>query len=95
MVTGEWRRLHNEELYDLYSSPNIIQVIKSRKIRWARYVARTGYRKEAYRVLGMPEGKTQLVRPRRGWEVILKWVFRKWNGGMDWIDLVQDRECGK
>jgi len=44
---------------------------------------------------GMPKGKTQLVRPRRRWEVILKWVFRKWDGGMAWIDLAQDRECGK
>jgi hypothetical protein len=95
MVTGEWRRLRNEELYDLYSSPDI-RVIKSRKIRWARYVACMGDRKEAYRVLGgMPEGKTQLVRPRRRWEVMLKWVIRKWDGGMDWIDLAQDRECGK
>ena len=44
---------------------------------------------------GVPEGKTQLVRPRRRWEAILKRVFRKWDGGMDWIDLAQDRECGK
>jgi len=50
MVTGEWRRLHNEELYDLYSSPYIIRVIKSRKIRWAKYVTRMGDMKEAYRV---------------------------------------------
>jgi hypothetical protein len=63
-VTGEWRRLHNEELYDLYSSPNIIQVIKSRTIRYAVHVARMGDRTGAYRVLvERPEGKGPLGRP--------------------------------
>jgi hypothetical protein len=66
-VTGEWRRLHNEELNDRYSSTNIIRVIKSRKMRWAGHVARMGDR-GAYRVLvGRPEGKSPLGRPRRRW----------------------------
>jgi hypothetical protein len=64
-VTGEWRRLHNEELNDLYSSPNIIRVIKSRKIRWTGHVAHMGERRGAYRILvGRPEGRRPLGRPR-------------------------------
>ena len=65
-VTGEWRRLHNEELNDLYSSPNIVRVIKSRRMRWAGHVASMGEERGAYRVLvGKPEGKRPLGRPRR------------------------------
>jgi hypothetical protein len=68
-VTGEWRRLHNKELYALYSSPNIIRVIKSRKLRWAGHVARTGERRGAYRALvGNPEGRRPLGGPRHRWE---------------------------
>ena len=67
-VTGEWRRLHNEELNDLYSSPNIVRVIKSRRMRWAGHVARMGEQRGVYRVLvGKPEGMRPLVRPRRRW----------------------------
>jgi hypothetical protein len=67
-VTGEYRRLHNEELCDLYSSPNIIRAVKSRRMRWAGYVARMGDRRGAYRVLvGRPEVKKPLGRPRRRW----------------------------
>ena len=67
-VTREWRKLHNGELNDLYSSPNIVQVIKSRIIRWERHVACMG-RGDVYRVLvGKPEGKRPLGRPRRRWE---------------------------
>ena len=67
-VTGEWRRLHNEELNDLYSSPNIVQVIKSRRMRWAGHVACMGEEMGLYRVLvGKPEGKTPLGRPRFRW----------------------------
>ena len=63
-VTGEWRTIHNEELNDLYSSPNIIRVIKSRRMRWAGHVARMGERRGVYRVLvGKPEGKRSLRRP--------------------------------
>jgi hypothetical protein len=67
-VIGDWRKLHNEELYDMYSS-NIISVNKSRRIRWAGYVARMGDRRGAYRVLGgKPEGKRPLGRHRRRWK---------------------------
>ena len=68
-VTGEWRKLHNEELNDLYCSPNIFRVIKSRRMRWAGHVARMGERRGAYRVLvGKPEGKRSLGKPRHRWE---------------------------
>jgi hypothetical protein len=72
-VTGEWRRLHNEELNDLYSPPNIIRVIKSRRMRWAGHVARMGEGRGAYRILvGRPEGKRPLGRPWRRWEDNIK-----------------------
>jgi hypothetical protein len=83
-VTGEWRRLHNKELYALYSSQNIIRVIKSRRIRWAEHVARMGERRDAYRaVVGKPEGRRPLGRPRILGRIILKWIFGTWDGGMD------------
>ena len=93
-VTGEWRRLHNEELNDLYSSPNIVRMIKSRRVRWAGHVVRMGEEKGSYRVLvGKPEGKRPLGRPRRRWvdniRVDLQEVGR---GYMDWIVLAQDRD---
>ena len=67
-VTGEWSRLHNEELNDLYCSPNIVRVIKWRRMRWAGHVARMGEEREVYRVLvGKPEGRKPLGRPRRRW----------------------------
>jgi hypothetical protein len=72
-VTGEWRRLHNEELYDLHSSPNIIRVNKSRRMRWAGYVAYKAERRGAYRILvGRPEGRRPLGRPRSRWEDNIK-----------------------
>jgi hypothetical protein len=68
-VTGEWRKLHNEELNHLYSLPNIVRVVKSRRIRWAGHVARVGEGRGMHRVLvGKPEGKRLLGRPRRRWE---------------------------
>jgi hypothetical protein len=67
-MTGEWRKLHNEELHDLYSSPSIIRIIKPRRMRWAGHVARMGEKRNAYRLLvGKPEGKRPLGRPRRRW----------------------------
>jgi hypothetical protein len=92
-VTGEWRRLHNKELYALYSSPNI-RVMKSRRLRWAGHVARMGERRGAYRALvGKPKGRRPLGRPRRRWEDNIKIDLREvgW-GGMDWINLAQDRD---
>jgi hypothetical protein len=72
-VTGECRRLHNKELYALYSLLNIIRVIKSRRLRWAGHVARMGERRGAYRALmGKPEGMRPLGRPRRRWEDNIK-----------------------
>jgi hypothetical protein len=68
-VTGEWRKLHNGELHNLYSSPDIVRHIKSRIMRWAGHVARMGEGREVYRVLvGKPEGKRRIDRPRRRWE---------------------------
>jgi hypothetical protein len=65
-VTGEWRRLHNKELYALYFSPNIVWVMKSRRLRWAGHVARMGERRGAYRAfVGKPEGRRPLGRPMR------------------------------
>jgi hypothetical protein len=81
-VKGKWRKLHNEELNDLYSTPNIMQVIKSRRMRWVGHVACIGERRGVYRVLVRKhEGKRPIGRPRRRWEIILRWIFRKWNIG--------------
>jgi hypothetical protein len=67
-VTGGWRKLHNEELHNLYSAPSIIRMIKSRRMRWAGHVARNGENRNAYRILvGNPEGKRPLGRPRHSW----------------------------
>jgi hypothetical protein len=89
-VTRDWRNLHNEELHNVYHSPNIIRMIKSRRMRWAGHVARMGVKGNAYRMLvGKPEGKRPLGRQRRRWVDNVKVVLR---GGMDWIDLTQDRD---
>jgi hypothetical protein len=93
-VTGEWRKLHNEELNDLYSSPNVVQVIKSRRMRWAGQVAGMGERRGVYRVLvGKPEGKRPLGRPRRRWKETTKMDLQEVGcGSVDWIELAQDRD---
>jgi len=93
-VTGEWRRLHNEELNDLYSSPNIVRVIKSKRMRWAGHVARMGEERGAYRVLvAKPEGKRPLGRPRRRWVDNIRTDLREVGCGyMDWIGLAQNRD---
>jgi hypothetical protein len=92
-VTGEWKKLHNEELRDLYSSLCIIRIIKSRKMRWAGHVARMGERRNAYRLLvGKPEGKRPLGRPRRRWldNIGMDLGDVGW-GDVNWIGLAQDR----
>ena len=93
-VTGEWRRLHNEELNDLYSSSNIVRVIKSRRMRWARYVVRMGEERGVYMVLlGKPEGKRPLGRPRRRLVDNIRMDLQEVGCGyMDWIGLAQDRD---
>jgi hypothetical protein len=95
-VIGGWRKLHNEELHNLYCSPNIIRIIKPRKMSWAGHVAQMGGEEECIycRILvGKPEGKRPLGRPRRRWADNIQMDLRKigW-GGMDWIDLAQDRD---
>jgi len=93
-VMGEWRRLHNEELNDLYSSPNIVRVIKSRRLRWAGHVARMGEEGGVYRVLvGKPEGKRPLARPRRRWVDNIRMDLQEVGCGyVDWIGLAHDRD---
>jgi hypothetical protein len=93
-VIEEWRRLYDKELYALYSSPNIIQVIKSRRLRWTGYVARMGAWIGACRVLvGKPEESRSVRRSRRRWEDNIKMdVLDVGWGAMNWIDLAQDRD---
>jgi hypothetical protein len=87
-------KLHNEELHKLYISPSIIRIIKSRRMKWAGHVARMGEKRNAYRILvGKPEGRRALGRPRRRWEDNVRMDLREIGcGGMDWIDLAQDRD---
>jgi hypothetical protein len=93
-VTEEWRRLHNEELNDLYSSPSNVRMIKSIRMRWAGHVARMGEKRGVYRVLvGKPEGKRLLGRPRRRWEDNIKMDLQEVGcGDMGRIELAQDRD---
>jgi hypothetical protein len=90
-VVGEWRKLHDEELNDLYCPPSIVRVIKSRRMRWAGHVARMGERRGLYRVLvGEPEGKRPLLRPRRKRKDTIEMDLQKVGcGGTDWIELAQ------
>jgi len=92
-VTGEWRKLRNEDLSDLYSLPNIVHVVKSRRMRWAGHVARMGQGRGVHRVLvGKPEGKRPLGRPRRRREDNIKTDLQEVGGGfVDWMELAQDR----
>jgi hypothetical protein len=88
-ITREWKKIHNEDLYDLYSSPTILQLIKSRRMRWAEHAARMGDGRGVYRVLvGKPEGKGQLGRPRGRWEDNIKMGLQEVGcGSVDWIKL--------
>jgi hypothetical protein len=90
---GSYRKLHNGELHSLYSSTNIVRVIKSRRLRWTGHVARMGEGRGVHRVLvGRPEGKRPLGRPRRRWEDNIKLDLReKGIDGAKWIRLAQDR----
>jgi hypothetical protein len=77
-VTGDWRKLHNEELHNLYSSPNIIRMIESRRTRWVGHVARMGETRIAYWILvGKPEGKRPIGKPRRRWVANIKIDLRE------------------
>jgi hypothetical protein len=92
--TGGWRKLHNEELHNLYSSPSIMRMTKSRRMGWAVHVARMGEKRNVYRIQAeKPDGKTPLGRPRHWWVDNIEMDLREigWYG-MDWIDLAQDRD---
>jgi hypothetical protein len=91
-IKGEWRKLHSGELHNVYLSPDIIRQIKSRRMRWAGHVARMEEGRNMYRVLvGKPEGKRLLERPRRRWEDYIKMDLREIGcGGVEWIHLAQD-----
>ena len=92
-VKTEWRKLHNDKLIDLYSSPNIIRVIKSRRMRWAGHVARIGERRGVNRILvGKPEGRRSFGSPRRRWEDNIKIDLEEVKWEMNWILLAQDRD---
>jgi hypothetical protein len=92
-ATVNWRRLHNEELNDLYSSPNITRLIKSRRMSWAGHVASMGKREvhTGFWWEDLREGD-HLGDPDIDRKIILKWIFKEWDGGMDWIELAQDRD---
>jgi hypothetical protein len=92
-VTGGCRKLHNEELRDLCSSPSIIRIIKSRRMRWAGHVARMGEKNNAYRLAGKQEGRRPLGKPRLRWVYNIKMALLGigW-GGVDWIGLAEDRD---
>jgi len=93
-VMRDWRRLHNEELNDLYPSPNIVRVIKSRRMRWAGHVARMGEEWGVYKFLvGKPEGRRPLGRPRRRWVDNIRMDLQEVGFGcVDWVGLAQDRD---
>jgi hypothetical protein len=92
-VTGEWRKLHSGELHNMYSSPDVIRQIKSRRMRWAGYVARMGEGRNQYGVLmGKPEGKFHLEDQGVDGRKASKWTLERLFGGLNWIHLAQDRD---
>jgi hypothetical protein len=93
-VTGEWRKLHNKELHDLYSLPSITRITKARRMRWVGHLARMGEKRKAYRLLvGKPEGRRPLGRSKHRWlgNIRMDLVEVGW-GDVDWIGLPQDRD---
>jgi hypothetical protein len=91
-VTGRWRKLHSEELHNLYCSPSIMRIIKSRRMRWAGHVARMGEKRDVYRLVGKPERKRPLGRPRLRWiDNIEMDLLEIGLTVVDWIGLAQDR----
>jgi len=93
VVTGEWRKLRKEELRVRYSLPNIVRVVKSRRMKWEGHVARMGDGRVVHKVLvGKPEGKRLLGRPRRRWKDNIKMDLRKLGWSGDWMELAQDRD---
>ena len=85
---GEWRRLHNEEFHSLYRSPNIVRVIKSRRLRWAGHIARMEEDRRAFKIFtGKPTGKRPLGRPKHRWEDYIRMILEE-----NWVDLAQDRD---
>jgi hypothetical protein len=93
-VTGEWRKLHNEKPHNLYSSPNFIRRIKSRRMRWTGHLARMGNERNVFKALvGKPEGKRPLTRPWRRWQDGIRIDLREidW-GSVEWVQLAQDRD---
>jgi hypothetical protein len=95
-VTGEWKKLHNEERNGLYSLPNIVRVVKSRRMRWAGHVVHMGEVRGVHRVLmGKPDGKRPLGRPRRRWEDNIKMDLQEVGGGRgDWMGGQMAGTCG-
>jgi hypothetical protein len=93
-VTGGWRKLHDEELHGLYSSPSIVRVIKARRMRWAGHVVCMGEVRGAHNILvGRPEGRRPLGRPRRRWEDNIKMDLTEIGfGDVDWIHWARDRD---
>ena len=92
-VTGEWRKLHKQEFYDLYCSPNIFRVIKSIIMGLAGHVARVRERRRAYGALVVkPEGRDHLEDTGVDGRIILRWICRKWIRGTEGIDVAQDRD---
>jgi hypothetical protein len=92
-VTEEWKKLHNEVVHNLYSSSNIIRMIKSRRMRWTGHVAHMRLKRSAYRILvEKPKGRRPLVSPRHRWVGSIKMDLREigWDG-VDWVNLAQDR----
>jgi hypothetical protein len=92
-MTGGWRKLHKEELHNFYFSPRIIRIIKSRRMKWAGHVARMGQKRDVYRLLiGKPEGKRPLGRPKRRWIDNNKMDLLEIGlSVVNWIGLAQDR----